>query len=189
MSTNVKYLTKNEVSDFIESIPNSKFCLIAAFLLNTGLRIGELCKLELRDFQGSILKVRAEISKTKKERIIPLNSVAREIARAIKSEKRFLSGDTTFIDVSARRIQQVFKEASQALGLDVNCTPHVLRHTFATRLVERGVSTRVIQELLGHQTLTSTQIYTGVSIDVMREAVNSLVIDKLVSQNIQIAKK
>ena len=147
--------------------------LAAMFMLHAGLRVSEVIQLKISMIMINREPVRTlvitkEIAKGGRPREIPLNEVLRteiEVLRdnfllnidGLTSEYVFTGHDqTTYI--SPRRIQQVFCAASMGtLGRRV--WPHVLRHTFATRLM-RVTSTRIVQELLGHQSLASTQIYT-----------------------------
>jgi integrase/recombinase XerD len=78
----------------------------------------------------------------------------------------FMFGDGS---MSTRNVQAIVKRAGKSAGIDKNVTPHILRHSFATHLLERGESIRIIQELLGHSNLQTTQIYTHVTADTLRD--------------------
>jgi len=189
----IKYLTEQEtekvLSSFWEEDPfYTRNRTIVIFALNTGLRVSELTGLNVGDvLNGRIkkeLRVRKEIAKGKRERIIPLNEKAREAIRGLldfNEEKRYSQekGDPLFISrrrkrITSRQVENIIEQLRQDSDIDVDMTPHTLRHSFATRLRKKGADLRVIQTLLGHKKLATTEIYTGVDREDLAKAVNLL---------------
>lgn len=157
---------------------------LGVLLLETGLRVNELVQLTVDDLSWSgspvaTLTVRPEIAKNKKERSIPVSSRLSE-AIAGMNQKVWLPkglGPTAFAfhqddpgrHISTRQVERIIAAAGrQACGCDVH--PHMLRHTFATKVLGKS-NTRVTQMLLGHSSLQSTQIYTHPNNDELRKAV------------------
>lgn len=137
----------------------------------SGLRLSELCKarLEMLDFEEGFLRLTGKGGKT---RIVRVGNKAREaISNYLDHERPNLVSKKTashiFISVrgtalSPDRVRQIVKERAKFAGIDQNVYPHLLRHSFATHLLEGGADLRVIQELLGHADISTTQIYTHV---------------------------
>jgi integrase/recombinase XerD len=137
----------------------------------SGLRLSELCKarLEMMDFDEGFLRVTGKGGKT---RIARVGNKAREaVSDYLTNERPDLVTKKTsshiFLSVrggalSPDRVRQIVKERARSAGIDQNVYPHLLRHSFATHLLEGGADLRVIQELLGHADISTTQIYTHV---------------------------
>lgn len=137
----------------------------------SGLRLSELCqtKLEELDLDDAFLRVTGKAQKT---RLIPVGARAiSAIQDYLKNERRSLVKAKTsshiFLSIrggplSPDRVRQIVKNRAQAAGLPQKTHPHLLRHSFATHLLENGADLRVIQELLGHADISTTQIYTHV---------------------------
>lgn len=144
-------------------------------LYGTGLRVSEVCALDLGDidrgrYQTPMLLVRR--GKGNKSREVPIGGAADEAIAAYLPARAQLgaSGAALFVNASGERltprsVQRMVKRWTIAGGVHANATPHSLRHSFATHLLDEGVDLRAIQELLGHASLASTQIYTKVSLD------------------------
>jgi integrase/recombinase XerC len=148
-------------------------------MYSAGLRVSELVGLNDSDldFAGSVLRVRG---KGRKERLAPIGSYAqRALKRWLAVRKlspREPSGTDApvFVNKSGRRITtrsvaRMLEKYLRITGLDRRTTPHSLRHSFATHLLDRGADIRSVQELLGHKSLVTTQIYTHVSTAGLRE--------------------
>lgn len=151
-------------------------------LYSTGIRVSELVDLEIDDLDepGEALRVRG---KGKKERMVPLGSHAlRAIAhykRILLEDERYAAGDHTgrplFINkhggrLSSRSVRRKLDKYLRMVGLDPSISPHTLRHSFATHLLDNGADLRSVQELLGHQSLSTTQTYTHLTTQRLREA-------------------
>lgn len=177
-----RYLTLEESIQLLESVDgkNSErdFCILTLFL-NCGLRISELCGLNLTDVREDRLRV---LGKGNKERIIYLN-VACQNAIEDWLEVRSRSGAedpyALFISRNHTRVTKdgvhyMIKKRLTAAGLDSSkYSAHKLRHTAATLMLQNGVDVRTLQEVLGHEHLNTTQIYTHVNSDSLRDAANS----------------
>src|ERR1700677_1911791 len=135
---------------------------------SAGLRLSELVQMRRRDVDLSQGTVRV-LGKGRKERMCPLG------APAVRALEEYLDlcaheGEAVFVSAlckqrSGRTVQLALKRYLTAAGLDAKLTPHKLRHTFATHLLDHGADLRSVQELLGHSQLTTTQIYTSVSVE------------------------
>lgn len=137
-------------------------------LYATGLRVSELCSLTLSDvdLENAFLRI---IGKGKKERIVPISNIALKHLNTYIKEYRNLILNTTnstylFISNAKRNITRqgffkILKSECQRAGIEKNVSPHVLRHSFATHLLKHGADLRIIQELLGHEDISTTQIY------------------------------
>ena len=144
-------------------------------LYSTGARVSEIADLDLDEIaDNGLMRVRGKGSK---ERIVPVGSFANASLEAYLSRVRPAlvksSTPAVFLNqrggrLSRQSIWQIIQKAGEVCGLEVS--PHTLRHCFATHLIEGGADVRVVQELLGHASVTTTQIYTKVTIDTLREA-------------------
>ena len=150
-------------------------------LYATGARISEVSKLDVRDVDLNQEQVRLE-GKGSKTRIVPIYDLAAERVRSYVLEARpglAAKGNTReealFIStrgnrMSADALRTVFERRAVAAGIDRPVTPHAMRHTFATELLSGGADLRSVQTLLGHADLSTTQIYTHLTIDRMKAA-------------------
>ncbi len=148
----------------------------AVFLLlyGAGLRINEALSLNRSDItpHSEVLRIRG---KGDKERLVPLLAPVREgIARYLEAAPEGRPGSPLFVGARGRRlgaraVQRRLQEIRARLGLPESATPHALRHSFATHLLEAGSDLRVLQELLGHARLSTTQRYTEVADPLLRE--------------------
>ena len=143
-----------------------------------GLRLAELAGLRIESYlvDEALLRV---IGKGNKERIVPLGRAAvaalgKWLAEGRPALVREKSGGEVFLGrnggrLTTTRLQQVVKEVARRAGIEKNVYPHLLRHSFATHLLSHGADLRVIQELLGHASLATTQIYTHVDATRLRD--------------------
>lgn len=140
---------------------------LARFILATGLRLSEALTLRHRDVTSSYLTIRRTRSKTRKARSVPLNRTAARIAWEVTPSSGAGGDDLMFRSrtgpIHPRAFQLAIQRAAARVRIPGRVSPHILRHTFATRLLKAGVDVRAIQELLGHAWLTTTQLYTHVS--------------------------
>ncbi len=143
---------------------------ILILLYGCGLRISETLELKYNLIPlPELIKI---VGKGKKERLIPILPIAQESIKKYieRCPYNFQPNDYLFVGLRGRKlnpkiIQNTVAKARISLGLPVTVTPHALRHSFATHLLSAGGDLRSIQELLGHKSLSSTQIYTGVDQD------------------------
>lgn len=176
-------LTPEEVERLLEA-PDPKTPIglrdkaILELLYASGLRVSELVGLKLFDLNLEVgfLRVRG---KGDKERLVPIGEFAREVLERYLKEARpkllrFLDEPHLFLNrrgrpLTRQRVWQIIKAYALEAGLDpAEITPHVLRHSFATHLLERGADLRTVQMMLGHVSLSTTQIYTHVQADTLR---------------------
>ncbi|WP_034647672.1 tyrosine recombinase XerC [Corynebacterium sputi] len=151
---------------------------IIELLYATAVRVGEICGLSVTDVDMSRLTIRVT-GKGDKERIVPFGKPAKEAVQRWLDVRQVWStvesGDALFLGargrrIDARQVRRVVHRATEVAG--VNLSPHGLRHSSATHLVEGGADLRVVQDLLGHSSMGTTQIYTHVSVDRLREVHN-----------------
>ena len=154
-------------------------CAMVEVLYASGARVSELCGLDLQDIDYERNTIRV-IGKGNKERTIPLgNPAMRALDAWLKEGRPSLAGDKSdravFLGARGKRIDQrtvrtVVYQALQALEGAVKLGPHALRHSAATHLLEGGADLRTVQEILGHASLATTQIYTHVSTERLQKA-------------------
>jgi integrase/recombinase XerC len=145
-------------------------------LYSSGIRVSELVGLDLEDVDpiGEVARVRG---KGRRERLAPLGSFAlRALNRYLASRAKSTVRDTEALFVnrhgarlSARSVRRKLAKYLAAAGLDPHASPHTLRHSFATHMLERGADLRAVQEMLGHRSLSTTQIYTHVTASRLKE--------------------
>ena len=140
---------------------------------SSGLRLAELAALELNQFDSFNETIRIK-GKGSKERIVPLGSHALNALKKycnlvkIKDGPLFISKSRKRI--STRAVSDIVKKYTKLAGLPVGVSPHKLRHSFATHLLDNGADLRSVQTLLGHESLSTTQIYTHVSVDRLKKS-------------------
>ena len=162
-------LTREEVRALIDAAENIKHKALVELLYSSGLRISECLNLKVKDidFNNFVGVVRG--GKGKKDRIFIVSRRAAEDLQTLiimedkSSEDYIFTGKNRNRPMTPRAAQKIISNLSAMAGITKNVTPHVLRHSFATHLLEAGVDIRRIQELLGHANLNTTQIYTKVS--------------------------
>ena len=155
---------------------------LVELLYGTGIRIGELVALDVRDLALRALEVRV-MGKGRKERIVPIPEQARHALDAWLDVRRHsgVMSEPLFISLrprreggprrlAAREARRILGERAVRANLDQHVHPHRLRHSYATHLLDMGADLREIQELLGHASLSTTQKYTAVSIEHLRDA-------------------
>lgn len=185
-----KFLTEKQADELltsptraIESGDVSPFTgwrdrLVFELLYGAGLRISELCGLNFGkvDPDEGVARV---LGKGRKERLCPIGAVAGTVLRRFRDEFAAVKGpDAPVIaDERGRRltpsqVQLMMKRYLAKCGLPMDLTPHKLRHSFATHLLDRGADLRLVQELLGHARLTTTQVYTHVTMARLKDIYN-----------------
>lgn len=152
---------------------------ILELFYSSGLRLSELCglRIEMIDFDESFLRVTGKGNKTRIARVgaKAMAAVNGYIANGRKKHVTKRTSTHVFLSVrggplSPDRVRQVVKERAKAAGIESNIYPHLLRHSFATHLLEGGADLRVIQELLGHADISTTQVYTHVETSGLKAA-------------------
>lgn len=152
--------------------------LIAETLYACGLRVSELCDLKASDVYLNEMYLRV-IGKGNKERIVPFYDSLCDLYRSyLKSYRlKYAKDDHFFVSkrgrgISERYVQMMLEKASLKAGLRVKVHPHTLRHSFATHLLDNGADLRIVQELLGHDNLSTTQLYTHLTLDRLKTVVD-----------------
>jgi tyrosine recombinase XerC len=148
-------------------------------LYSTGIRVSEVVAINRGDLdlEGGGLKIRG---KGRRERTVPVGShaigaIKRYLERAGAESVPMESGSALFVNklgsrLSSRSVRRKVSKYLKVAGLDPDISPHTIRHSFATHLLDNGADLRAVQELLGHQSLSSTQVYTHLTTARMREA-------------------
>ncbi|MAG38053.1 integrase [Candidatus Pacearchaeota archaeon] len=170
-------LSKDEVRNMIESADNRKSRLIISMLYSSGLRVSELVNLKVDslDFSENIGWVRK--GKGNKDRMFTLSAKLGEELKSFIEEKNDKEKIYLFSKdkpLTTRNIQKIIKGTRERAGINKKVTPHTLRHSFATHLLEDGTDIRMIQTLLGHSNLNTTQMYAHVSSEQIKKVENPL---------------
>ena len=149
---------------------------MAELLYSSGIRVSELVSLDLEDMDLTARFLRVKRGKGGKERVVPFGRKARERIlkylplrdRITKPQERALFVSRRGTRITARTVERVIKGLWEKMGIP-GVHPHMLRHSFATHLLERGADLRAIQEMLGHSNLSTTEIYTHVALEKLME--------------------
>lgn len=167
-----KVLNQNEVTKLVEQPTDLRDRAILELLYGGGLRVSELIRVNVQDINLTTGYVRC-LGKGSKERLVPVNQAAIKAIAGyleqvrpevlLREQERAL-----FLNYAGRRltrqgIWKVVKEAAKEAGIAKEITPHTLRHSFATHLIENGADLRSVQEMLGHADISTTQLYTHVT--------------------------
>ena len=182
-------LTQEEVLLLLEATPGPKYKAALGVAYGAGLRVSEVSNLKVSDIDSERRLLRVERGKGGKDRLAMLSPQLLELLRAWWREGRRRSlllpggwlfpGRNPVEPLSARQLCRVVRAAAQAAGITKRVSPHTLRHSFATHLLEQGVDIRVIQTLLGHAKLDTTALYTRVANTTIRAVTSPL--DRLAS--------
>lgn len=162
-------LTKEEVKHLLDSTKTKKSKIMLSLLYGTGLRVSELVNLKKYNvhFEEGIGYVKQ--SKGRKDRSFNLpKSLIEDLKLCSQNSKEYLF-ESKRGKLSTRNIQKIVEKAAKRSGIQKSVHPHTLRHSFATHLLEDGVHIRKIQELLGHESLDTTQKYTHISTKELKE--------------------
>jgi integrase/recombinase XerD len=160
-------LSKEEVKSILEALDNIKHKTMLCLIYACGLRRSELINLKINDIDSKrgVLIIRQ--SKGKKDRIVPLSEkiivLLREYYQIYKPEIYLFEGQQVGSSYSEKSLESVIKKAKQVAKINKPVTLHWLRHSYATHLLECGTDLRYIQELMGHKSSRTTEIYTHVS--------------------------
>jgi len=175
------FLEVGEVERLIESVSGKSFSqsrdrALMEILYSSGLRVSELVGINLPDMDvlGGVLRVRG---KGKKERMVPIGKKAQEALEAYldkRPERKGSGAEALFLNnrqtrLTDRSVRRVLLKHAKKIGLGKAIFPHMLRHSFATHLLDRGADLRSVQELLEHESLSTTQIYTHVTTKRLKE--------------------
>jgi integrase/recombinase XerC len=182
-----KFIYPDEIENLFNSIDTAtplgfRNYVILEFLYGTGVRVSELCNIKLKDidYYQNLCLVHGKGSK---DRLVPLhNRLVNELSDYVittrndllkhskDKESKYLFLNNRGNNITARGVRMVINKILLNSGEALKISPHTLRHTFATHLLNNGADLRSVQELLGHEHLSSTQIYTKVSKEKLQEA-------------------
>ncbi len=173
-----KVLSQDEVVRVLNALDNIKHKTILYVIYSAGLRVSEVCNLKSEDIDGDRMMIRVKSGKGRKDRYTLLSKVALELLREYymmyKPKEWLFEGQDKSSNISVRSVQRMFKNACEKAHINKNVGVHSLRHSFATHLLEAGTDLRYIQELLGHASPKTTQVYTHVSKTAIQAIVNPL---------------
>lgn len=174
-------MEQSELKSLIDSLEtdsplDARNKCILVLLYAAGLRVSELVGLDLGHIDAHRCEIRV-LGKGNKERIVPYGqTAASELIEYLNKRKELVKEETTALfltrngkRLSDRMVRNILDEMMLKMGQGRHIHPHVLRHSFATHLLENGAHIRVIQEMLGHASLSTTQIYTHLSVENLKE--------------------
>ena len=171
-------LSQDEVARLIEAAPSLKYRAALSVGYGAGLRVSEIAKLKVSDIDSGRMTLRVERGKGQRDRYVMLSpqllTILREWWRAARPPVWLFPGQNPINPVTERQINRAMQAAAKAAGISKRVSPHTLRHSFATHLLEQGADIRVIQVLLGHAKLETTAIYTRVAVSTIREVESPL---------------
>ncbi len=179
-----RFIYPDEIKQLLSSIKQEtplgkRNHLILEFLYGTGVRVSELCNIKLKDIDyfRDVVKIHG---KGKKDRYVPMHkSLIEEITDYVLTTRKNLlkQKQTNYLflnyrgePLTSRGVRKIIDKVLNDAQMHLNISPHTLRHTFATHLLNNGADLRSVQELLGHKNLSSTQIYTKVSKEKLKES-------------------
>lgn len=173
-----KYLNFEDTEKLLNAYSNDyigiRNSLILELLYSTGIRVSELVNIKLNDISGKTIKI---VGKGNKERIVYFGDRCLNLINLYLKESynklnvnnlNYLLLSKTGKKISDREIRKVIDDAAVIANIDMKISPHVLRHTFATHMLIDGADLRSVQELLGHENLSTTQIYTHLTNEKIR---------------------
>ena len=171
-------LSEPEVVRLLAAARNLKEQALLMTLYSAGLRLRELTHLQPRDIESDAMRIRVREAKGGQQRYVGLSStllpVLRRYFRFYRPGPWLFFGESREEPIADRGVQRLVTLAAQRAGISKRVSPHTLRHSFATHLLEHGTDLRFIQEALGHRHLTTTAIYTHVSPQALAQVVSPL---------------
>ncbi|MEK6820045.1 MAG: site-specific tyrosine recombinase/integron integrase [Nanoarchaeota archaeon] len=160
-------LTKDEIKKLFNSLENKKSKLIVSMMYACGMRVSEILNLKISDFDFDNKTGNIRQAKGKKDRFFNIPAfLAKDLKKQAEEQK---NSNQVFLftgpkgALSSRNIQKIVALASKKAGIEKDVHPHTLRHSFATHLLESGTDIRYIQSLLGHSSISTTELYTHIS--------------------------
>lgn len=175
-------LTPDEVRALIGGADNEKSRLIISFLYSSGLRVSELVNLKVNDINVQDGTGWVRRGKGAKDRLFVMSPTLAQSLREYLEGRSHQYVFSKMKPLTTRNIQKIIKLTSERAGIPKKVTPHTLRHSFATHLLENGTDIRIIQSMLGHSSLSTTQVYTHVSTEQLKKVQNPFdVLQKVLS--------
>lgn len=172
-----KFISKDDIIDILETIQNVKHKAIISLIYSSGLRRSELQNLKVSDIDSERMVLLVRDAKGKKDRYTLLSENILALLRAYYKEYKpnnFLFEGEKGGKYSFTSMQKILKKAANMAGIDYNVSLHMLRHSFATHLLEQGVDIRYVQKFLGHSNIKTTERYTHVADNDFKRITNPL---------------
>jgi len=169
------YLTVDEVKKMLQSVSNIKHKSILMLLYSAGLRLSELIDLRISDINSKDMLIYIRKAKGNKDRVVMLSPKLLNTLRKYFLEYKpldYLFEGQQGGAYCAKSVQNIVKQAATKARIKKKVTPHILRHSFATHLLENGTDIRYIQQLLGHSSIKTTEIYTHIT-DISKSKIKS----------------
>lgn len=171
-------LSPDEVARFLEAAPGIKYKAALSVAYGAGLRVSEVVSLKVPDIDSKRMMLRVEQGKGRKDRYAMLSPVLLELLRdwyrIARPQGWLFPGQNPVNPMTTRQLTRACHAAAQMAELTKRVTPHTLRHSFATHLLEQKTDVRLIQVLLGHAKLETTMLYTQVATNVIRAVMSPL---------------
>ncbi len=166
-------LSQEEVARLLEAAPSLKYKAALSVAYGAGLRVSEVANLKVSDIDSERMMLRVEQGKGQRDRYVMLSPQLLELLRdwwhAARPPVWLFPGQNPINPITARQLNRAVTAAKDLAGVSKRVSPHTLRHSFATHLLEQGVDIRVIQVLLGHAKLETTALYTRVAVSTVRD--------------------
>ncbi len=166
-------LTQEEVARLLQAAPGLKYKAALSVAYGAGLRVSEVVALKVSDIDSERMTLRVEQGKGQRDRYVMLSpqmlELLREWWRAARPQAWLFPGQNPVNPMTARQLNRAVHAAKNLAGISKRVSPHTLRHSFATHLLEQNVDIRVIQVLLGHAKLETTALYTRVAVNTIRD--------------------
>jgi site-specific recombinase XerD len=166
-------LSQEEVARLLEAAPGVKYKAALSVAYGAGLRVSEVVALKVSDIDSERMTLRVEQGKGQRDRYVMLSpqllELLRDWWRAARPPVWLFPGQNPINPMTARQLNRAVTAAKDLAGISKRVSPHTLRHSFATHLLEQNVDIRVIQVLLGHAKLETTALYTRVAISTIRD--------------------
>jgi site-specific recombinase XerD len=171
-------LSPEEVARLLEAAPGLKYKAALSAAYGAGLRVSEVANLKVSDIDSKRMMLRVEQGKGQRDRDVMLSphllQLLREWWKAARPQVWLFPGQNPINPVTARQLNRAVTAAKELAGISKRVSPHTLRHSFATHLLEQGADIRVIQVLLGHAKLETTALYTRVAVSTIRDVKSPL---------------
>jgi integrase/recombinase XerD len=171
-------LSLEEVARLLEAAPGLKYKAALSVAYGAGLRVSEVANLKVSDIDSERMTLRVEQGKGQRDRTVMLSprllQLLREWWKAARPQVWLFPGQNPINPVTARQLNRAVHAAKSLAGISKRVSPHTLRHSFATHLLEQGADIRVIQVLLGHAKLETTALYTRVAVSTIRDVESPL---------------